>query len=235
LYVDQGLDLTIAEHIAALIEASHGAVLTVIDTLSACWSGDEDSNSEVTGFDRDVLLPLIRETDASPLVLDHTGNPQPFANRRGVSAPRGASAKGQKADFLLEFRAGGDSEFTIHHAKARGTKKQPPQAFRVVDTSNDELELIEIETSAEEKAIAIAEGLVEAICAAPDGFLTTRGLRAAGKQLGAGKDTVSAAAALLENETPARVTAGWEVVDTGKGKQRARIWRPAEHTEAKVV
>src|SRR5262249_39693985 len=107
LYVDQGLDLTIAEHIAALIEASHGAVLTVIDTLSACWSGDEDSNSEVTGFDRDVLLPLIRETDASPLVLDHTGNPQPFANRRGVSAPRGASAKGQKADFLLEFRAGG--------------------------------------------------------------------------------------------------------------------------------
>lgn len=119
LYVDQGFDLIYSSHVAALIEAAQGAALVVLDTLSACWSGDEDSNTSIAAFDRDVLVPLMRETGASPLVLDHTGNPQAFVKRQGVSAPRGASSKGQKADFLLEFRAAGDTEFTVYHGKAR--------------------------------------------------------------------------------------------------------------------
>ena len=226
LYVDQGLDLALPEHVAALTEASRDAVLTVIDTLSACWSGDEDSNAEITAFDRDVLLPLIRETGASALVLDHTGNPQPFGNRRGVSAPRGASAKGQKADYLLEFRANGDCEFTIHHGKARGAKKEAPQAFRVVDTDDDGLDLVEIESSADEKAAALAEGLVEAVREA--GMLTTNQLREAGKRLGSGVEVQKAAMALLEAEELARVRVGWEVIATGKGRQRCRVWRLVE-------
>jgi hypothetical protein len=46
------------------------------------------------------------------------------------------------------------------------------------------------------------------------------------KSLG-GKDAQTAAMHLLEHEEPARVVAAWEVIDTGQGRQRAKVWRPA--------
>jgi hypothetical protein len=107
LYVDQGLDLTDSGHRDALFAASEGAALVVLDTYSACWEGDEDSNREFAAFDRDVMQP-IKASGSSLLVLDHTGNPQQHGRRHGAHAPRGASSKGQKADFLLEFRTVGD-------------------------------------------------------------------------------------------------------------------------------
>jgi len=224
LFVDQGLDLKIPRHAGALIEAAQGAALVVIDTLTACWSGDEDSNKEIAAFDRDVLLPIVHETGASPLVLDHTGNPQPFVRRRGVSVFRGASAKGQKADHVLEIRATGDNELTIDHGKARGARKQPPRTYRVIDTDDDGLDLIEIETSTDEKAAALADQLVEII--RDDDGITTKKLREAAKGLG-GTDLQTAAMKLLEAEEPPRVTAASETVDTGKGRQRAKVWRLA--------
>ncbi|MBA3727837.1 MAG: hypothetical protein H0W94_01270 [Actinobacteria bacterium] len=50
----------------------------MLDTLSACWSGDEGDNDAIAAFDRHALAPLVRATGASVLVLDHTGHPQPF-------------------------------------------------------------------------------------------------------------------------------------------------------------
>lgn len=228
LYADQGLDLAFPSHVGALIEASQGVSLTVIDTLSACWSGDEDKNPAITAFDRDVLLPLIRETGTSPLVLDHTGNPQPFVRRRGVSAPRGASAKGQKADHLLEFRATGESEFAIEHGKARGARKEPSRVFRVIDTDDDGLDLEEVESSADEKAAAVADQLVEIIVEA--GELSTKKLREAAKSLRAGTDLQTAAMRLLKAEDPPRVTVASEIIATDKGRQSAKVWRPAENS-----
>ena len=224
LYVDQGLDLALADHVAALIEVSGGAALDVIDTLSACWSGDEDSNAAITALDRDVLLPLIRETGTSPLVLDHTGNPQPFVRRRGVSAPRGASAKGQKADFLLEFRATGDRELQIAHAKARGARKEPLCTFQVVDGEDGALDVVEIETPADAKTLALADDLVEAISEA--GALTTKALREAAKKLQAGVRLQNAAIELLEAEDPPRVAVAREKIETESGPRDARVWRP---------
>ncbi len=226
LCVDQGLDLALPAHVAALIEVSQGAALTVIDTLSACWSGDEDSNTAVVAFDRDVLLPLIRETGASPLVLDHTGNPQPFVRRRGVSAPRGASAKGQKADFLLEFRAGNPHEFTIDHGKARGAKgKESSRTFRVIDTDDDGLDVIEVEGSDDLKVAALADSLVDYI--RESGEIGTNKLREAAKALKAGTNLQTDALALLEAEDPPRVTAAWGMIETETGRQRAKVWRPS--------
>ncbi|MHB8469998.1 MAG: bifunctional DNA primase/polymerase [Gaiellaceae bacterium] len=226
LYIDQGLDLQLPEHTAAVIEVSQGAALVVFDTLSACWSGDEDSNKEIAAFDRDTLQPIVRTTGASTVTLDHTGNPQPFARRKGVSAPRGASAKGQKTDFLLEFRATGDAEFTIEQGKARGTRKQPPRTFRVIDLDDGGLDVIEVENSAGEKAATLADQLVDVILEA--GELATKKLREAAKALQAGVDLQNAAMTLLENENPARVTVAWDVIETNKGRQRARVWRPAK-------
>ena len=144
LYVDQGLDLKLAEHQAALFAVTDGAALVVLDTLSACWSGDEDSNAELTAFDRDVLKPL-QAAGASTLVLDHTGNPQSNVRRRGVSAPRGASAKGQKTDFLIEFKATGDGGFRLERGKKRGTHGKEPRDYQVVDADDGDLELVESE------------------------------------------------------------------------------------------
>ncbi len=226
LCVDQGLDLALPAHVAALIEVSAGAALTVIDTLSACWSGDEDSNTAVVAFDRDVLLPLIRETGASPLVLDHSGNPQPFVRRRGVSAFRGASAKGQKADFVLEFRAGNPNEFTIDHGKARGAKgKESPRTFRVIDTDDDGLDVIEVEGSDDVKVAALADQLVDVIREA--GEIGTTKLREAASALKAGTTFQTDAMTLLEAEDPPRVSVAWGVIETESGRQRAKVWRPS--------
>ena len=120
LYVDQGLDLANGSHVGALIEASMGAALCVIDTLSACWSGDEDSNHAITSFDRDVLLPLIRETGASPVVIDHTGNPQPFVRRRGVSAPRGQR---QRSEGRRPAQVPRERRQRVHHRPRKSERR----------------------------------------------------------------------------------------------------------------
>jgi AAA domain len=83
LYVDQGFDLAIPTHRDVLLELSAGAALVVLDTFTACWSGDEDSNNHLAAFDRDVMKPLT-VAGSSVLVLDHTGNPQPFTRRRAA-------------------------------------------------------------------------------------------------------------------------------------------------------
>lgn len=229
LYVDQGLDLTLPAHIGALFEATAGAQLCVFDTLSACWSGNEDSNAEVGALDRDVLKPLT-VAGTSALVLDHTGNPQAFVKRAGVHAPRGASAKGQKADHLLEFRAAGDAEFTVSHGKARGAVKQPLIKYRVVDVDDsDGLDLEVIEATTHERAAEVADELVELIAGADDVGLTTTQLRAAAKGLG-GKEVQTAALTLLENEDPPRVVVKRESIETGKGRQSAKVWRTAPET-----
>jgi len=71
-----GLDLSLEEHVDALIALCQGADLCVLDTASAVWSGDENDNAAVAALDREVLIPLVKGTGATVLVLDHTGHPQ---------------------------------------------------------------------------------------------------------------------------------------------------------------
>jgi hypothetical protein len=108
-----GLDLADSTHLLELAGACHGVDLLVIDTLSACWSGDEASNAEVVKLDRDVLTKLVRLTGVTVVVIHHTGHPQAFVSRGGAGAGRGASAMGQKADVVLVFQTAGVHEFTI--------------------------------------------------------------------------------------------------------------------------
>jgi hypothetical protein len=223
LYVDQGFDLALPSHRDVLLEISAGAALVVLDTLTACWSGDEDSNNDLAAFDRDVMKPLT-VARASVLVLDHTGNPQPFARRRGVSAPRGASSKGQKTDFLLEFTATDDGSFKVERSKKRGTHGAHPQVYRVVDAADGTLELVE--TEATERSAELADRLVEAIKAGAP--LATKQVRAIAYELGHGVEPTSAALELLKAEQPRRVTVAWEVIDTAGGRQRVKAWRPVD-------
>jgi len=219
---DQGLDLIQADHVAEFHRATEDATLIVLDTLTACWSGDENDNAALAAFDRGVLLPMARR-GASVLTLDHTGHPQAFVRRRGVSAGRGGSVKGQKADVVLEFRATGSAEFTIDHAKNRmGGHKEPPRSFRVVDTDDDGLDVVAVERAADRAVAELADRMVTAIESA--GVLSTKALRQA---VGGGRELADDAIRLLEGEDPPRVRVGWEALDTDHGRQRAKAWRPA--------
>lgn len=167
LYVDQGLDLALAEHRAELLDVAAGAQLVVLDTLSAVWLGDEDSNTELAAFDRDVLKPIVA-LDASVLVLDHTGNPPPGrkGRRMGVTAPRGASSKGQKTDFLLEFETVDAGSFRVVRGKARGTHGPTPVVYRAVDNDDGTLELV-AESEATIAAKELAEAYVDGVWKTP--------------------------------------------------------------------
>ena len=213
-YYGQGVDLARADHIAAVMHAIEGCAICVLDTLSACWGGDESDNAAFSALDAQVLTP-ITAAGCSPVILDHTGHAQAFVSRRGVSAPRGASAKGQKVDVLIEFRPVAPSEFRLEVAKMRvGGIRPRPVGCRVVDLEDDQLD-IETETGAVDPVVKeVAEQMVVAIENA--GELTTNALRAAAP---ASRENQQEAIRLLETEDPPRVK-------VTLGPRRAKIWVP---------
>jgi hypothetical protein len=216
-----GLDLAVRDHVTAVIEACQGCALVVFDTISAVWSGDENDNAAITALDREALVPLVKKTGASVLVLDHTGHPQ-MIKRGGASAGRGASAKGQKADGVLVFEPKERGEFTIRVPKLRGPRIPDDAVVNVLDTDDGGLELVAGDATAL-KVRESADRMVEVIMAT--GQLTTSQLREAVK---GNTKFQTQAMELLETEAPPRVTAAKEKVGTGSGKQRAKVWRPAE-------
>jgi hypothetical protein len=219
-----GLDLRQPGHAAVLLEVARGMSLVVIDTVSACWSGDENDNAAYAAFDRDVLAPTMNETGATILLLDHTGNPQAFVRRKGVYAGRGASSKAQKADVVLVFEPRGEHEFVLECPKLRGAAEPPAVLLRIVDT-DDGLDIDTVGDADDVKVSTVAAAMVDVIYA--EGALPTNDLRKRTSAFG-GKEVQTEAMRLLKFENPARVKVAWDVVDTGRGRQRAKVWRPAE-------
>lgn len=230
-----GFDLALADHVDALAEAAvdlgdllagptQTASLIVIDTHSACWSGDENANEAIAAYDRDSVRPLIQHTGASVLTLDHTGHPTAFVARKGASAVRGASAKGQKADVVLGFKATGPSQFEIEHAKNRFGSKEPVRALRVEDDEDeDALLLVPMETSHDRGVHEAADAVVELVRSA-DRPLGTRQIGDAMKGK-AGRELLGEAFGLLEHEDPARLGTGRRQIEARDGKMRsAKAW-----------
>jgi hypothetical protein len=214
------LDLADPTHLLELLRVSHGADLVVIDTLSATWSGDENSNTDIVKLDREVLTPLVAKTGAGVVLIHHSGHPQAFVSRGGVGAGRGASAMGQKADIVLVFQSVGLHEFSVDHAKNRtaGGNEEPKSRFRIVDTEDGGLDIERvgkhIDTRVAEciEAVVVAIGMGEA--------LSTNGLRAALKAAGFGVSTILSALAELRSEDPPRVRQVDGLITGADGKQR---------------
>lgn len=227
-YHDTGIDLARPDHRAALMKAAEGAALVVLDTLTACWSGNEDDNAAVAALDRDVLAPIVNDLGAAVIVLDHTGHPQPFVRRQGVSAGRGASTKGQKADVVLNLAARGPQEFTIGTGKMRGAGRKPPDVLvRVVDDDEDDSLDLLVDDSADPEVNRITEDMVEAVTESGGDGLTTKLLMGAVK--GRNGDKYEARKRLLA-EDPPRLVARREKVKTPGGSQVATVWRLASDT-----
>ena len=223
---DQALDLAEPDHVAELVRICRRARLIVLDTLTACWSGDESKNPEIAAFDRDVLQNVVRETGASFVILDHTGNPQAFVRRAGVTAGRGASSKGQKADVVITFKSEGQTGFVIEHAKNRmGGHKRPPLHMNVVDGPDGSLTLEEVVQTTEDKISECVDRMIDLIEEA--GQLNQGDLRARCTGF-AGKVQTAALARLRAEENP-RVVFTKERALAADGKRRQmEIWRPAE-------
>jgi hypothetical protein len=200
------LDLAEKADFLKLAEACGGADLVVLDTLSALWSGDENSNAEIVGLDRDVLVPLVRLTGATLSIVHHMGHPQPFISRGGANAGRGASAMGQKADVVLVFQAVGIHEFSLDHGKNRspGGHKEPKARFRIVDTEDGGLDIEVLGRHVDERVGECTESMVEVILGG-DGNLSTEALRAALRDRGFGTSTIAEAITELLAEEPPRV------------------------------
>jgi hypothetical protein len=219
------IDLNERADFLKLAEACGGADLVVLDTLSALWSGDENSNREIVALDREVLVPLVRLTGAAIVVIHHTGHPQAFVSRGGANAGRGGSAMGQKADIVLVFTAVGLHEFTIDHGKNRtpGGHKEPKARFQVVDTEDGGLEVEALGKYVDER---VAEAMEDAIgvTEAAEG-IGTNALKEALKGKGFGGGTIDQALAELRKEDPPRVRQQDGTVVGADGKRRkGRPW-----------
>jgi len=213
-FYGQGVDLSRADHVAAVLAAVDGCAVCVLDTLSACWGGDESDNAAFSALDAQLLTPMALG-GCSPVILDHTGHAQAFVARRGVSAPRGASAKGQKVDVVIEFRPVAASEFRLEVAKMRvGGIRPRPIGCRVVDLEPDGLDIVTETGAADPVVKEIAEAMVVAIENA--GELTTNALRAAAP---ASRENQQEAIRMLEAEDPSRVRAV-------PGPRNSKLWVP---------
>jgi hypothetical protein len=154
VYHDQGYDLVIPADVDDLVSKAEGADVVVLDTLTGVWSGDENSNSEIARFDRDVMTRLKDEVGCAIIVIHHAGHPTQGRKREAASMGRGASSQGQKADTILEIKTDhrfSQGTFTITHGKSRpsGGVKEPVRRYRVDGsfTGNDPLDIVEDDRS----------------------------------------------------------------------------------------
>lgn len=118
--------------------------LVIFDSLSMCWSGDENSNSEV-GILYNHLRGIISRTACSIILIHHTLKPAGINKKNHIMfAVRGAGQIVQQADSALVFnplesehQAPDTREVVISYAKTR-TVMEPP-AFVVSFKDNDSL------------------------------------------------------------------------------------------------
>lgn len=110
----------------------HEVDLVVLDSLSMCWSGDENSNSEVGVF-YSQLRGVISRVHCTFVILHHTLKPGGSSKSNHIMFNvRGAGQIVQQADTAIVFtpleteqQAPGVSEVVVSYAKTRTTKEPP--------------------------------------------------------------------------------------------------------------
>jgi hypothetical protein len=215
VYHREGVDLARTEWVREVLRVSEGAAMTVFDSWTDCWSGDENDNRAVQQFDATVLKKL-QDLGVAPFVIHHTGHPSMFGARKGVNAGRGASSLGQKADVVLAFSAGMAGEiqtFKLSYPKGRvGGEAPPEQLFRVVDLEDGGLDILPEGSVQEIEDVAAVEDIVQAIMGSEDG-LTTGDVR----KLAGGRGRQQRVMELLQADPRT------EVVDGPRNKKLYRV------------
>lgn len=145
---DSSLDLSTEEQRERLEDAivTTDARLVVLDSLSMCWHGDENSASEVGDF-YDQMRGIIARTGCCIVPMHHLMKPP--GGRPSKKAPpttqfqiRGSGQLYQQADacILLQMYSTGSSLqsdeerlISLHHLKARTTREMPAWVSKFSD------------------------------------------------------------------------------------------------------
>ena len=220
----QGIDLSNRgwqQEVLKLVEADR-PVVVVIDSFTSAWGGDENSNAEVAAFDRDLLMPLA-DLGAAPFVLHHPSRPSEGSNRLGARSGRGASAIGDKADLVYNFRTIDKDRFTVSRGKNRlGLPEMGDLTFQVVDLDDGGLAVEEVkDADAHDPVGEVADRMVAIVNS--QGEITTSSLR---DRTGS-RNLHQQAFERLRQEQPPRVFETEERTSTAGGPQVAKVWRPA--------
>jgi hypothetical protein len=165
-FVDEtALDLNSLAHRERLEEAvlQCGATLVILDSLSMCWHGDENSSTEV-GALYDQLRGITERTGVTWVILHHLLKPQGGRKKEHAQFEiRGSGQLYQQADAVIMLRhyitdkAEDDvKQLGIYHIKARTSEEMP--SFIARFSANDGLYVTLTYSSAivEAKAAAYA-------------------------------------------------------------------------------
>lgn len=134
-------------HTERLMKGLKGFDLIVIDSWSAARAHVRyEGNEEVAALDSETLLPLIKMTGASVVLIDNTGH-DAITNDGKVKADhaRGASAKGDKMEVALWFhRPFEDNNYrtTIEVKKMR--LNYPAPSSLTIETPQEEIEFYHV-------------------------------------------------------------------------------------------
>ena len=145
---EAALDLNVADQRDRLEDAIHesGAKLVVLDSLSMCWHGDENSSTEV-GLLYAELRGIIERTGCTFHPLHHLTKPQGGRKREehvSQFAVRGSGQLMQQADAAVflslytdRLESSEETLVAMHHGKARTSREMPAWVSRF--SSNDGL------------------------------------------------------------------------------------------------
>lgn len=121
----------------------NNAKVVVLDSFSMCWSGDENSNSEVGGFYAQ-MRGIIERTGTSFIPAHHLDKPQSGRSKNPIMfSIRGAGQLVQQADAALIFSKIDPAtiepdckQIAIVHAKARTAVEIPSFVAQFEDHAN---------------------------------------------------------------------------------------------------
>lgn len=218
VYGRQGLDLMYPDHRRAVLDVARDAEVVIIDTLTACWSGDENENAAIAALDRNLLIP-ISDRGTCTVLIHHTGHEGGTSTR-----PRGASSIEQKADasFMFTKEVPGSS-FFVDQKKTRTAHFAERMVLKIVELPGGGLTIRTVGGGPSNEAAELADAMAAVI--REKGKIASTELK---ERVGGQRASHPAAMRLLREESPPRVVATKESIETRGGRQQAMVWRPVE-------
>lgn len=113
--------------------------LIVLDSLTRIHTKDENNAGEISALFNDGILPLVRTTGSTLLVLHHVNKSDSTSS---FTRARGSSDLSGVIDCGLDVRGKGENSLVMHHYKSRWIAEGGRIAFKIEDTPDDQVNLV---------------------------------------------------------------------------------------------
>lgn len=115
----------------------YSPTLIILDSLTRIHTKDENNAGEISALFNDGILPLVRSTDATLLVLHHVNKSD---SNSSFTRARGSSDLSGVIDCGLDVRSQG-STLAMHHYKSRWVSEGGLILFKIEDTPEGDVVL----------------------------------------------------------------------------------------------